>query len=56
MPSAAIAPANTEEVQACVRIANQYKVPLWPISRGKNFGYGGAAPVLKNSVVLDLRG
>jgi 4-cresol dehydrogenase (hydroxylating) flavoprotein subunit len=29
-------------------------VPLWPISRGKNFGYGGAAPVLKGSVVLDL--
>ncbi len=43
-----------EQVQAIVRIANQYKVPLWPISRGKNFGYGGAAPVLKGSVVLDL--
>jgi 4-cresol dehydrogenase (hydroxylating) len=54
MPGAAVAPANTEQVQAIVRIANQYKVPLWPISRGKNFGYGGAAPVLKDSVVLDL--
>jgi len=54
MPGAAVAPANVEQVQAIVRIANQYKVPLWPISRGKNFGYGGAAPVLKDSVVLDL--
>jgi hypothetical protein len=27
---------------------------LWPISRGKNFGYGGPAPVLKGAVVLDL--
>lgn len=53
-PSAAIAPANAEEVRAVVRIANQYKVPLWPISRGKNFGYGGAAPVMKGAVVLDL--
>ena len=53
-PSGAIAPANAEEVRALVRIANQYKVPLWPISRGKNFGYGGAAPVMKDAVVLDL--
>jgi 4-cresol dehydrogenase (hydroxylating) flavoprotein subunit len=53
-PSGAIAPANAEEVRALVRIANQYKVPLWPISRGKNFGYGGSAPVMKDTVVLDL--
>ena len=53
-PAGAIAPANADEVQAIVRIANQYRVPLWPISRGKNFGYGGAAPVLQGSVVLDL--
>lgn len=53
-PSGAVAPATVEQVQAIVRIANQYRVPLWPISRGKNFGYGGAAPVLKGSVVLDL--
>jgi 4-cresol dehydrogenase (hydroxylating) flavoprotein subunit len=53
-PSAAIAPASAEQVRAVVRIANQYKVPLWPISRGKNFGYGGAAPVMKGAVVLDL--
>ncbi|HUN76508.1 MAG TPA: FAD-binding oxidoreductase [Steroidobacteraceae bacterium] len=54
MPSAAVAPSSVEEVQAIVQIANRYRVPLWPISRGKNFGYGGAAPVLKGSVVLDL--
>ena len=35
-------------------MANTHKLPLWPISRGKNFGYGGAAPRLKGSVVLDL--
>src|SRR5689334_183458 len=53
-PSAAVAPLTAAEVQAVLRIANKYKVPLWPISRGKNFGYGGAAPLLKGSVVLDL--
>jgi 4-cresol dehydrogenase (hydroxylating) flavoprotein subunit len=53
-PAGAISPANTEQVREVVRIANQYRVPLWPISRGKNFGYGGAAPVMQGAVVLDL--
>ena len=51
---AIVAPQSTEEVRAVVRIANELAVPLWPISRGKNFGYGGAAPVLGGSVILDL--
>ncbi len=51
---AVVAPRTTEEVRAVVRIANELAVPLWPISRGKNFGYGGAAPVLGGSVILDL--
>ena len=54
IPLGAIAPATTEEVQAIVRIAAELKVPLWPISRGKNLGYGGAAPQLAGSVVVDL--
>ncbi|MES2302592.1 MAG: FAD-dependent oxidoreductase [Pseudomonadota bacterium] len=53
-PAGALAPANAEEVREVVRIANQYRVPLWPISRGKNFGYGGSAPVMRGAVVLDL--
>lgn len=53
-PSAAIAVQSTAQVQAIVRLANQHRIPLWPISRGKNFGYGGTAPVLAGSVVLDL--
>lgn len=53
-PAGAVSPANAEQVREVVRIANQYKVPLWPISRGKNFGYGGAAPVMQGAVVLDL--
>jgi 4-cresol dehydrogenase (hydroxylating) flavoprotein subunit len=53
-PSAAVAPQSVEEVQAIVRLANEYGIPLWPISRGKNLGYGGSAPVLAGSVVLDL--
>ncbi|MEN5107292.1 FAD-binding oxidoreductase [Pseudomonas sp. TWI672] len=53
--SAAVAPASTEEVQAVMRIANRYKIPMYPISTGKNLGYGGSAPGYSGSVVLDLK-
>ncbi|MCJ2181808.1 FAD-binding oxidoreductase [Novosphingobium sp. 1949] len=53
-PAGALAPETVEEIQALVRIAAEHKVPLWPISRGKNLGYGGSAPELAGSVVLDL--
>ncbi|KPF91590.1 FAD-linked oxidase [Novosphingobium sp. AAP83] len=54
LPIAAVAPTSRDQVRDIVRVANRHKVALWPISRGKNFGYGGAAPVMKGSVVLDL--
>ena len=50
---AVIRPANTQEVQECVRIANRFKVPLYPISTGRNWGYGSRAPV-RDAVILDL--
>src|ERR1019366_9386111 len=55
VPSAAVAPDGVEQVQKVVQIANTYKIPLWTVSTGKNLGYGGAAPVLSGSVVLDLK-
>lgn len=53
-PAGAVAPASAEEVQAIVRIANEHRVPLWPTARGKNLGYGGSAPLVPGSIVLDL--
>ena len=53
--SAAVAPFTSDEVQAVMRIANEHRIPIYPISTGKNLGYGGAAPVLSGSVVLDLK-
>jgi 4-cresol dehydrogenase (hydroxylating) len=55
VPSAAIAPDNVEQVQAAVRIANHFKIPVWTVSTGKNLAYGGAAPALSGSIVLDLK-
>jgi FAD/FMN-containing dehydrogenase len=53
--SAAVAPSATEEVQAVVRIANRYGIPLYTISTGRNLGYGGSAPAYSGSVVVDLK-
>ena len=53
--SAAVSPTTVEQVQAIVRAANRYKVPLFPIATGKNFAYGGAAPNMTGTVVVDLK-
>jgi FAD/FMN-containing dehydrogenase len=53
--SAAVAPSTVEQVQAVVRTANQYRIPLYAISTGRNLAYGGSAPVHSGSVVLDLK-
>ena len=55
LASAAVAPANVEQVQAIVRIAGKYRIPLFPISTGKNFGYGGPSPNVTGSIVVDLK-
>ena len=53
--AAAVAPSTVEEVQAVVRAANKHRIPIYPISTGRNLGYGGSAPALSGSVVLDLK-
>jgi (+)-pinoresinol hydroxylase len=53
--SAAVAPDAVEQVQQIVRVANQFRIPLYPISTGRNLGYGGSAPAYSGSVVLDLK-
>ncbi|KAJ5377209.1 uncharacterized protein N7496_004618 [Penicillium cataractarum] len=52
--SAVVYPASTDEVQKIVHWANKYLIPLHPISMGRNFGYGGAAPRVRGAVVVDL--
>lgn len=34
--------------------ANKFEIPIYPISIGRNLGYGGAAPRVRGSVVVDL--
>ena len=55
MPPGALLPKTTEEVQRIVAVCNEYLIPVWPISTGRNFGYGSAAPAKRGTMVLDLR-
>ncbi|WP_206742904.1 FAD-binding oxidoreductase [Erythrobacter sp. SG61-1L] len=54
-PSLVVQPASVEEVQAVLRLATELGVHLWTSSMGRNFGYGGSAPVVDGGVVLNLR-
>jgi hypothetical protein len=48
--SAVVRPGSTEDVQALVRVANKFKIPIWVTSIGRNLGYGGAARILHSSL------
>lgn len=54
-PSAALTAITVEQIQGIVRICNEYKIPIWTISTGRNFGYGSAAPHHRGQIILDLK-
>lgn len=53
-PSAVVRPINQNQVQTIVRLANEFGTPLYPVSRGKNWGYGTANAVIDGCVIVDL--
>ncbi len=54
-PSGAVLPASVQHVQGVLTVCNRYKIPVWPISTGRNFGYGSAAPATSGQLILDLK-
>jgi FAD/FMN-containing dehydrogenase len=54
MPSAAVRPKNVEQLRGVLAVCEEYSIPVWTFSRGKNLGYGGPAPRVNGSVALDL--
>jgi 4-cresol dehydrogenase (hydroxylating) flavoprotein subunit len=52
--SAILRPGSRDEVQECMRIANRFRIPVYPVSSGKNWGYGSRVPVADASVLIDL--
>ncbi len=53
-PAIVVQPKSTEEVQQIVKIANEHKIPIVPLSRGVNVR-GLCVPAKKGSIVIDLR-
>src|SRR5262245_15443968 len=53
-PSAIVWPASTEEVQRLVLLARRCAQPLYPVSRGRNWGFGSRVPTVDGAVVVDL--
>ncbi len=51
---AILRPGTRAEVQRCIEIAYHYHIPIYPISTGKNWGYGSRVPVTDGNVLLDL--
>ncbi len=47
-------PGTVDELQKCILIANEYKTPVYPVSRGCNWGYGSRVPVADNSILIEL--
>ena len=50
----AVMPGSTAEVQSVVQIANRCHTPLYPISCGRNWGYGSSLPVRDGALIVDL--
>lgn len=53
---AALRIADASQLPAVVRIAAARRVPLYPISTGRNWGYGSAGPARDGCVIVDLGG
>ena len=51
---AIVRPASRAEVQACLQVANRFRVPVYPTSRGKSWGFGSRVPTGDGQVLLDL--
>ncbi|MDR7329870.1 FAD-binding oxidoreductase [Corynebacterium guangdongense] len=54
-PSFVVQPDSVDQVQQIVSTAAELGIHLWTSSTGRNYGYGGSAPVVSGSVVLNFR-
>jgi len=51
---AVIRPESREQVQQCLRVATRFGIKVYPVSTGKNWGYGSSVPVVDGCVIMDL--
>ena len=51
---AVVKPSSPDQVSPIVKVANCHKIAIYPISTGKNWGYGSGLPPTEDTVILDL--
>ena len=50
---ALLRPGSAKQVAECVRLANLHQTPVYPVSRGRNWGLGSRVPA-SDAVIIDL--
>ncbi|MEL6535649.1 MAG: FAD-binding oxidoreductase [Bacteroidota bacterium] len=53
-PAGCMLPTDEAQIPELLRLAQQHRTPLYPISQGKNWGLGGRSPVVDGCILLDL--
>src|SRR5262252_2383100 len=56
LPVAIVRPGKAGQVPGVLRVASAEGIALYPISRGRNWGWGEACPVTPGQAILDLAG
>lgn len=54
IPAAVVYPQRVEQVQVILRAAARADTPVWPVSTGKNWGYGEKSAVYEAGVTMVL--
>ena len=54
IPPAIVRPISTSQVSEIMALATQTPFTVYPLSAGKNWGYGDASAVTNNELILDL--
>lgn len=52
--TAVVFPASAAEVAGVVRIAARHRIPVWPSSKGRNWGYGTTLAIEDGAIVMIL--
>jgi 4-cresol dehydrogenase (hydroxylating) len=52
--AAVVYPGTAEEVSEVVKVAAQFGLPIWPFSKGKNWGYGATQGLREGALIVML--
>ena len=54
IPQCIVYPGSAEHVQRIVTVAREFHVPIWPVSTGKNWGYGEKSACYRGGITMVL--